>query len=55
MYKLESVSEPHHWLRKKLPSFESFSVLTKENRNLVLEVKEIFLIMRDKRCLNKKH
>ena len=29
-------------------SFENFSVLTKENRKLVLELKESLLIMRDK-------
>ena len=36
-----------------LPSFESFSVLIKENRKFVLELKESLLIMRDKPSLNK--
>ena len=35
------------------PSFENFSVLTKENRKFVLELKESLLIMRDKSSLNR--
>ena len=35
------------------PSFEDFSVLTKENRKFVLELKESLLIMRDKPSLNR--
>ena len=34
-------------------SFEKFSVVTKENRKLVLELKESLLIMRGKPSLNK--
>ena len=30
------------------PSFDSFSVLTRENRKLLLALKEILLTMRDK-------
>ena len=36
-----------------LPSFENFSVLTKENRKFVFELKESLLIMRDKPSLNR--
>ena len=36
-------------LLKVSPSFESFSVPTKENRILALELKQILLIMRDKK------
>ena len=39
----------HLLLCNHLPSFETFSVLPKENRKFVLELKEILLIMRDKR------
>ena len=35
------------------PSFEHFSVLTKENRKFVLELIESLLIMRDKPSLNR--
>ena len=35
------------------PSFENFSVLTKENKKLLLELKESFLIMRYKPSLNR--
>ena len=34
-------------------SFENFSVLTKENKKFVLELKESLLIMRDKLSLNR--
>ena len=36
------------------PSFESFSVLTKENQKFLLELKEILKIIRDKPSSNKK-
>ena len=36
-----------------LLSFESFSVLTKENRKFLLELKESLLIMRDKPSLHR--
>ena len=35
------------------PSFENFSVLTKENEKFLLELKESLLIMRDKPSLNR--
>ena len=35
------------------PSFENFSVLTKENKKFLLELKENLLIMRDKPSLNR--
>ena len=35
------------------PSFKNFSVLTKENRKFVLELKESLLIMRDKSSLSR--
>ena len=35
------------------PSFESFSMLTKENRKLALKLKESFPIMRDKTSFNR--
>ena len=40
-------------LCKNSLSFENFSVLTKEIRKFVLELKESFLIMRDKPSLNR--
>ena len=43
-----STASDHLLLRNDSPSFESFRVLTKENRKLVLELKESLLIMRDK-------
>ena len=36
------------------PSFESFSVLTKEKRKFLLELKESLLIMRYRPSLNRK-
>ena len=70
MWELESISESHRWLRKKLslgsavsdhllpcnhsPSFENFSVITKKNKTFLLELKESLLIMRDKPSLNRK-
>ena len=35
------------------PSFDNFSVLTKENKKFLLELKESLLIMRDKPSLNR--
>ena len=70
MWELESISESHRWLRRELslgsavsddllpcnhsPSFENFSVITKENQTFLLELKEGLLIMRDKPSLNRK-
>ena len=62
MWELESISESHHWLRRKLSlrvvllaiicnnssSFENVSVLNKENQKFVLGLKEILLVMRGK-------
>ena len=43
-----------HWLLcNYFPSFENFSVLTKENKKFLLELKESLLIMRDKPSLNR--
>ena len=44
-----SAVSDHLLLCNYLPSFETFSVLTKENRKFVLELKESLLITRDKR------
>ena len=43
----------HLLLCNHSPSFESLSVLAKENRKRVLELKESLLIMRDKPSLNR--
>ena len=43
----------HLLLCKHSPSFESFSVLTNENKKFLLELKESLLIMRDKPSLNR--
>ena len=43
----------HLLLCNHSPSFESFSVLTKENRKFVLGLKKSLLIMRDKHSLNR--
>ena len=48
-----SVVSDHLLLCNHSLSFESFSVLTNENRNLVSELKESLLIMRDKPSLNR--
>ena len=48
-----SAVSDHLLLCNHSPSFESFSVLTKENRIFVLELKENILIMRDKCSLNR--
>ena len=51
-FKGSAVSD-HLLLCKHSPSFENFSVLTKENRKFVLELKESLLIMREKHFLNR--
>ena len=43
----------HLLLNNHSPCFESFSVLTKENRNFVLEFKESHLKVRDKYHFNR--
>ena len=48
-----SAVSDHMLLCNHSPSFETFSVLTKENKKLLLELKESLLIMRDKPSLNK--
>ena len=48
-----SAVKDHLLLCKNSLSFENFSVLTKEIRKFVLELKESFLIMRDKPSLNR--
>ena len=45
--KSSAVSD-HLLLCNHSPSFENFSVLTKENKKFLLELKESLLIMRDK-------
>ena len=50
---LSSAVNNHLVLCSHSPSFKSFSVLTKENRKFVLELKEGLLIMRDKLSLNR--
>ena len=48
----DSAVSDHILLCNHSPSFESFSVLTKKNRKLILELKERLLIIRDKPSLN---
>ena len=48
-----SVISDHLLLCNHSPFFEKFSVLTKENKKFLLELKESLLIMRDKPCLNR--
>ena len=48
-----SAVRDHLLLCHHLPSFENFSVLTKENRKYVLKLKKSTLIMRDKPSLNR--
>ena len=48
-----SAVSDHLFICNYSPSFESFSVLNRENRKFVLELKEILLIKRDKLSLNK--
>ena len=43
----------HLFLCNHSPSFENFSVLIKENKKFLLELKEKLLIMRDKPSLNR--
>ena len=50
--KCSAVSD-HLLLCNHSPSFENFSVLTKENKKFLLELKESLLIMRDKPSLNR--
>ena len=49
-----SAVSDHLLLCNHSPSFENFSVLTKENKKFLLELKECLLIMRDKTFLNRK-
>ena len=51
-YKGSAVSD-HLLLCNHSPSFENFSVLTKENKTFLLELKESLLIMRDIPSLNR--
>ena len=48
-----SALSDHLLLCSHSPSFENFSVLTKENKKFLLELKESLLIMRNKPSLNK--
>ena len=48
-----SAISDHLLLWNHSPSFENFSVLNKENKKFLLELKESPLIMRDKRSLNR--
>ena len=50
--KSSAVSD-HLLLFNHSPSYENFSVLTKENKKFLLELKESLLIMRDKPSLNR--
>ena len=50
--KCSAVSD-HLLLCNHSPSFENFIVLTKENKTLLLELKESLLIMREKPSLNR--
>ena len=49
-----SAVSDHLLLCNHSPSFENFSVLTNENKQFVLELKESLLIMRDKPSLKRK-
>ena len=49
-----STVSDHLLLCNHSQSFENFIVLAKENKKLLLELKESFLIMRDKPSLNRK-
>ena len=48
-----SAVSDHLLLSNHSPSFENFSVLTKENKKFLLELKESLLIMRDQASLNR--
>ena len=43
----------HLLLCNHSPSYDDFSILTRENKKFLLELKESLLIMRDKPSLNK--
>ena len=47
------VVSDHLLLCNHSPGFENFSVLAKENKKFLLELKESLLIMRDKPSLNR--
>ena len=49
----DNTVQDHLLLCNNSPFFENFSVSTKENRKFVVELKESFLIMRDKPSLNR--
>ena len=49
----DSAVSDHLLLCNHSPSFENFSVLTKENKKFLLELKESLLIMREKFYLNR--
>ena len=49
----DSAVSDHLLLCNHSPSFDNFSVLTKENKKFILELKESLLIMRDKPSLNR--
>ena len=49
-----STVSDHILLCNHSPSFGNFSVLTKENKKFLLELKESLLIMRGKPSLNRK-
>ena len=48
-----SIVSDHFLLCNHSPSFENFSVLTKENKKFMLELKESLLVMTDKPTLNR--
>ena len=48
-----SAVSDHLLLCNHSPSFENFSVLTKENKKFLLKLKESLSIMREKTCLNR--
>ena len=48
-----SAASDNYLLCKHSPPFDSFSVLTKENRKFVLQLKEKLLIMKGKPSLNR--
>ena len=48
-----SAVSDHLLLCNHFPFFENFSVLAKENKKFLLELKESLLIMRDKPSLNR--
>ena len=48
-----SAVSDHLLLCNHSPSFKNFSVLTKENKKFLLELKKSFLVMRDKPSFNR--